>query len=111
MEYTEDLVIDYDRASAIQKLVNITGKEAYEKFGWKEDEFLSETVTFPNGAEADIRLIIPDEESYTWTEALLFLKKADGTTRIVCGEPSDEFFGEWWLEDGDGNKYIVNVKY
>ena len=110
MEYTQDMVLDHDRASAIRKLVNITGKEAYDKYGLKRDEFVSENVVFPNGNEIEVRLVIPNgDEVYTWTEAILYNHKEN---YVVYGEPSDEFFGEWWVEDHEaGDNYIVNVKF
>lgn len=90
----------------LKELENITGQEAYDKFGLKEDETIIETVKFENGYEADIKLVIPDEESYTWTEAVLFDEKGN---QVAYTEPSDAFFGEWILED-DNDVYTIIVE-
>ena len=106
MNYKVNLMIPKSEKEHIHFLENSKGKEIYDKYGFKEDETISETVTFENGFEADIKLVIADEENYSWTEAVLFDKKGN---QISFTEPSDYFFGEWYLEDNDGNEYIVNV--
>ena len=103
--YSTEIIVPKEKAEYIKSLENITGEEAYNKFGFKEDEAVIITAHFENGFEADIKLVIPDSESYTWTEAVLFNKgQEEGVT-----EPSDLFFGEWGLEDHNENKYVINV--
>ena len=103
-DYSKTIMIPHDRAGGIHNLENITGEDAYYLFGFSEDEAVTETAKFPNGYEMDIKLVVPDWESYTWTEAVLFDQKGN---QISFTEPSDTFMGEWNLEDEDGNSYTV----
>ena len=83
-------------------------EEAYNKYGLKEDEIIFESATFETGYEVDIKLVIPDSESYTWTEAILF---DIDNNQVVFTEPSDLFFGEWVLIDEKNNdKYTFIIK-
>lgn len=108
MNYTKTIELSQERKEIIQKLENITGEEAYNKYGLKEDEIIFESATFETGYEVDIKLVIPDSESYTWTEAILF---DIDNNQVVFTEPSDLFFGEWVLIDEKNNdKYTVIIK-
>lgn len=64
-----------------------------------EDDTISITITFLEGYEMDIKCCgVQYEEggnNVAWTEAVLF---KDGC-EVACSEPSEEFFGEWELED------------
>lgn len=41
----------------INDLLNLTGDEIYQKYGYKRDETITHTAKFPNGIEADIKLV------------------------------------------------------
>lgn len=56
----------------INDLLNLTGDEIYQKYGYKRNETIVHTAKFPNGIEADIKLVISEEES-PYTEGILFL--------------------------------------
>lgn len=108
MNYKRIIELPKDRAEAIRKFENITGEEAYNKYGLKEDEVIFESYVFETGYEVEIKLVIPSWESYTWTEAILYDKN---NNQVVCTEPSDLFFGEWILVDEKNNDtYTVIVK-
>lgn len=46
----------------INDLLNLTGDEIYQKYGYKRNETIVHTAKFPNGIEADIKLVICEEE-------------------------------------------------
>ena len=108
MEYQRTIELTKEIADSYSKLIGITGEQAYSRYGLKGDEYISESFYFNNGVEAEIKIVIPiNEDSYTWTEAILWDK--DGKY-LGCTEPCEDFFGEWYLEDNEDNSYIVNIK-
>lgn len=40
----------------INDLLNLTGDEIYQKYGYKRDETITHAAKFPNGIEVDIKL-------------------------------------------------------
>ena len=63
---TETIKITKDEMELINDLLNLTGEEIYQKYGYKRDETITHTAKFPNGIEADIKLVIcEDEPPYT----------------------------------------------
>lgn len=88
----------------INDLLNLSGNEIYQKYGYKPDETIIHTAKFPNRIEADIKLVICEEES-PYTEGVLF---HDGyeLTRI---DPDDTYDGEWDFEF-NGLKYTVLIE-
>ena len=105
MEVNVKYTVKEDKAKLIHDLENKTGQYAYDKYGFKRDEALTETIKLDNGNEVDIKLVIAEDDDYNWTEAVMFDK--DGKELAVT-EPSDDFFGEWYLEDNE-NTYIIEV--
>lgn len=104
MDYVIEKTLDKDLSDYIHSLENITGEEAYNKYGLKFDETVVETFKFENGFETDVKLVIADDDQYNWTEAVLFDEHGN---EKCCSEWADDFFGEWYLEDFDGNTYTV----
>lgn len=47
----------------INDLLNLTGDEIYQKYGYKRNETIVHTAKFPNGIEADIKLVISEKHS------------------------------------------------
>lgn len=88
----------------INNLLNMTGDEIYQKYGYKRDETITHTAKFPNGIEADIKLVIC-EEGTPYTEGVLF---HDGC-ELICTEPNCTYDGEWNFEY-DGAEYTVLVE-
>lgn len=99
-----EVVLEQEELDFINQLLSMTGDEIYEKYGLKRDETIVYTAVFPDGMQADIKLVICDEEPYT--EAVLFDK--NGFQKAYT-DPEDEYTGDWELEYDDVN-YIVTVK-
>ena len=76
----------------INDLLNLTGDEIYQKYGYKRDETITHTAKFPNGIEADIKLVICEEEA-----------------PLTCTEPDCTYDGEWNFEH-NGIEYTVLVE-
>ena len=93
-----------DEFETISRLLNLTGYEIYMKFGLKRDETITYTADFGNGIEADIKVVICEDDK-PYTEGVLF----KNGNEVACTEPSDDILGEWWFEY-NGEKYVVNVK-
>jgi len=109
MEYKKTLVIPQKEAEAINHHLHVEPTCADECLG--EDITISNTVIFENGIEMDIKCCgvqyeEENESNTAWTEAVLFFENG---SEICCSEPSDEYFGEWILEDEE-DVYIVIVK-
>lgn len=99
-----EIVLEQEELDFINALLLMTGDEIYEKYGLKRDETIVNTAVFPDGMQADIKLVICDEEPYT--EAVLFDK--NGFQKAYT-DPEDEYTGDWELEYDDVN-YVVTVK-
>lgn len=98
-----EIVLEQEELNFINALFLMTGDEIYEKYGLKRDETIVNTAVFPDGMQADIKLVICDEEPYT--EAVLFDK--NGFQKAYT-DPEDEYTGDWELEYDDVN-YVVTV--
>lgn len=99
-----EITLDQKELDFINELLSMAGDEIYEKHGLKRDETIVHTVVFSDGMQADIKLVICDEESYT--EAVLFDK--NGFQKAYT-DPKYEYTGDWELEYDDVN-YVVTVK-
>ena len=100
---TETIVISKKEMELINDLLKLTGDEIYDKYGYKRDETITHTAKFPNGIEADIKLVICEEE-YPYTEGVLFHNGCE----LNCTDGEDIYDGEWVFEY-NGIEYIVNV--
>lgn len=103
MAQIQNIVISKKEMDLINDLLNLTSEEIYNKYGFKRDETITHTAKFPNGIEADIRLVICDEE-YPYTEGILFQNGIE-VTHTEC---EDVYGVPWWFEY-NGIEYIVNV--
>lgn len=99
-----EITLDQKELDFINELLSMAGDEIYEKHGLKRDETIVHTVVFSDGMQADIKLVICDEEPYT--EAVLFDK--NGFQKAYT-DPKYEYTGDWELEYDDVN-YVVTVK-
>lgn len=99
-----EITLDQKELDFINELLSMAGDEIYEKHGLKRDETIVHTVVFSDGMQADIKLVICDENPYT--EAVLFDK--NGFQKAYT-DPGDEYTGDWELEYDDVN-YVVTVK-
>ncbi len=98
-----NIVISKKEMELINDLLNLDGDEIYQKYGFKRDETITHTAKFPNGVEADIKLVICEEES-PYTEGVLFHNGFE-LTHTDC---EDTYDGEWCFEH-NGIEYLVNV--
>lgn len=101
--YEGTIVIKKERLEFINKLLGMTGEQIYQTYGLKRDETITETYSFFNGIEADIKLVIC-EDDVPYTEGVLFRNGFE----ILHTECEDTFDGEWYLETNDAI-YKVNV--
>lgn len=99
-----EIVLEQEKLNFINQLLSMTGDEIYDKYGLKRDETIVYAAVFPDGMQADIKLVICDEEPYT--EAVLFDK--NGFQKAYT-DPKYEYTGDWELEYDDVN-YVVTVK-
>lgn len=101
-----EITLDQKELDFINELLSMAGDEIYEKHGLKRDETIVHTVVFSDGMQADIKLVICDEDPYT--EAVLFDK--NGFQKAYT-DPKYEYTGDWELEYDDVNYVVtVNVK-
>lgn len=101
----ETIKIPLSEASMIKDLLQLTGYQIYEKYGFKRDETITHSVKFKDGTEAVIRLIICDNEDKPFTECVLYNK--DGFA-IAYSDPSDMYEGEWDMITDEG-EYKINI--
>lgn len=99
-----EISLDQKNLDFINALLLMTGDEIYEKYGLKRDETIVNTAVFPDGMQADIKLVICDEGPYT--EGILFDK--NGFQKAYT-DPGNEYTGDWKFEYDDVN-YVVTVK-
>lgn len=100
----QTITISNAEMKLINDLLNLTGDEIYQKYGYKRDETITHTAKFPNGIEADIKLVICEEET-PYTEGVLFY---DGC-ELTCTEPGCTYDGIWNFEH-NGIEYTVLVE-
>lgn len=99
-----EIALEQKKLDFVNHLLSMTGDEIYDKYGFKRDETIISTAVFPDGMQADIKIVICDEDPYT--EAVLFDK--NGFQKAYT-DPKYEYTGDWELEYDDVN-YVVTVK-
>lgn len=98
------ITISQKEKELIDDLLNLTGDEIYQKYGYKRDETITRTAVFENNIEVDIKLVICDGENKPYTEGVLF----DHGSELTHTDVEDEFTGQWEFEH-EGEEWIVNV--
>lgn len=88
----------------INNLLKLTGSEIYDKYGFKRDETITHTAKFPNGIEADIKLVICEDDK-PYTEAVLFHNGSE----LTHTDHYDEYKCEWFFRYNN-IEYVVIVK-
>lgn len=96
--------INNKRGQNINDLLNLSGDKIYQRYGYKRDETIIHTAKFSSGIEADIKLIICEDES-PYTEGILF-QNGHELTRT---DPNDTYNGKWDFEFNEF-KYTVLVE-
>lgn len=99
----EEIKLSKSEMGQINNLLSLTGDEIYQKYGYKRDETITHTAKFPDGIEADIKLVICEDER-PYTEGVLFQNGRE----VACTDCKDTYAGEWEFEYND-MKYIVMV--
>lgn len=99
----QSITVPSEEMTLINNLLGLTGNEIYSKYGLKRDETITHTAKFPNGIEADIKLVICEDDK-PYTEGVLFCNGFE----LVCTDPGDSYDGEWHFEH-NGIEYIVLV--
>lgn len=97
------ITVPNEEMKLINNLLNLTGSEIYNKYGFKRDETITHTAKFPNGIEADIKLVICEDDR-PYTEGVLFCNGFE----LTCTDPDCAYDGEWHFEY-NGVEYIVIV--
>lgn len=105
MDYTKSLIISKDEANIINKYLYI---EPDSSNYLNEDSTITNTVTFDDGTEMDIKCcgvqFKEGESNLAWTEAVLFQHGCE-----VChSDVGNDYVSEWTLET-NGNTYTVCV--
>ena len=104
--YESEILIPEKTADFLNQLMDMTGDEIYQRYGMKRDETYTYTAKFPDGMEADIKLVICEEENYPFVEGVLFCNGSE-----VCHTDADaeSMFGGFEFEAEDV-LYTVHVK-
>lgn len=89
----------------VNRILTMTGKELYVKYGYKRDETLCWTVDFGDGIQADIKVVICDEDETPYSECILF----DHSSEVVCSDCGDKLDDEWTFEY-NGDTYTITVE-
>lgn len=105
MEYKEFILIKHSELVYINKLLRMRGKTIYNKFGLKRDETISHTAHFQNGYEADIKVVICEDEK-PYIDAVLFDKNG---SELQCLEPAEGHYNGRYEFSYNGNSYTTIV--
>ena len=100
---TQNISIPKEDMKFINNLLSMPGEDIYQKYGYKRDETITHTAKFPDGVEADVKLVICEEDT-PYTEGVLFQNGFE----VAHTEPDDTYDGVWEFIY-QGSKYIVNV--
>ena len=101
-----EIIIPKERLVHIHELSQMTTKEILEKYGYRKEATLHDTVVFENGVEARIQLtIMPEDDWYPITDITLF---KDGRELTHETSMDSQYEGVWEITF-DGVEYIVSV--
>lgn len=108
---TATLTLSKEIAEKLDKwLSEPENEDDYNNNYLSEDDTFCTTAFFENGYQMDVKCCGVQYEEGTsnacWTEAVLF--NSNGS-EMGCSEPSDEYLGEWTIEDFNGNIYKTIV--
>lgn len=101
----ENIELSHEELAYIKELLSMTGNQIYDKYGLHRDETICHTAKFSDGVEADIKLVICEDDYTPYTEAVLYKNGCE----LMCTTPEDEYEGVWELESDD-TKYVVVVR-
>lgn len=72
--FRSEISIEQEEIDYIKKLLEMTGKEIYDKYGLKRDETITNTLCFKDGSELNIKVVICDEDETPYIDLVLFNK-------------------------------------
>lgn len=99
-----EIEIGKREVAELNKILSLTGKELYDKYGYKENETFSWTAHFGDEIEADVKLVICGEDDHPYCEAVLF----DHGSEVACTEIGDTIDSSWEF-DYQGEIYVAEV--
>ena len=109
MIFHEKIFVPKATTEYIEKLLNVEPKTVKECFG-EDKPNIRYSAKFSNGYGMDIEVCgVQYEEGSSntaWTQAILLNPNGQ---EVCISEPSDDFLGEWELEDEEGNYYSVEI--
>lgn len=105
-KHTKEIYISKKESKLYQDLMFKTGKEIYDKYGYKRDEIFTHTANFGNGVEMDIKMVLCGEDDTPYIEAVLFQNGHEVTHSDAAGY---SVLGCWTLSD-ENTEYIVQVR-
>lgn len=103
--FWQEIRISKEALEHINTLLSMTGKEIYQKYGYKMDETFTYTATFPDAMVADIKLVICGEDEKPYTEGVLFHHELYEVGHTDC----EDTFERVWCFEYYGTHYMVNV--
>lgn len=101
---TQTITLSKKEMDLINNLLDLTGSEIYQKYGYKRDETITHTAKFPDGIEIDIKLVICEDDT-PYTEGVLFQNGCEQAgTEPGCA------YDRKWMFHFKGTEYIVIVE-
>ena len=106
MTYEATIKVPKSRLNIINRYLSVQPSNPSECL--PEDETITETATFSNGMEMDIKCcgvqFVDETNNTAWSEAVLF----HNGWEVSCSPIDCEFDGDWELEY-NGDTYIAHV--
>ena len=106
-EYRTEVVVDKETIDLWNKILEMTGNEIYQKYGFKRNENLCvPTGIFSNGYQIDISIVICEGEETPYIDTVLF---DENNCEINCEVAESSIDDEYHLSD-DEDDYYLTVK-
>ncbi len=107
MMYTQTLEISPESLQYYNRILNLTGRELYDRYGLKRDETITYTAEFHDGCQMDIRIVICEEDSFPYIDVVLF--DAAGC-ELNCAADDRQYDGVYELEGDNEVMYQIIIK-
>lgn len=103
--YQASIKLPQEEVVKLNHMMQLSGTDIYEKYGLKRDETITFTAKFANGYEADIKLVICEEDS-PFVDPVLF----DSVGHEICVlEPDFDSFDGDYVFPVNGEIFTVKV--
>lgn len=106
MDYNTTIKIPRKELETINSYFNLTGKELYDKCSLTDNTLASYTAGFSDEFEAEIKVVIKNEDCKPHIEAVLF--DDSGSSLVTMSPIKEPLDGDYYLElviDGYNNDY------